>query len=135
MKEKYFEINESGNNIRCKLYFTDPKAIKRVIVCAHGFSGHKDNKSTEKLAERILSKKKDVSLISFNWPCHGDDVKKKLTLIDSIDYLDSVIAYAKKEYKTDEIYFYGIALAAGCALNILTIRAAPLRRLFSEAPQ
>ena len=42
MKNKYFNINEKGHSVRCKLYFNDLRAIKRVVICLHGFTGHMD---------------------------------------------------------------------------------------------
>ena len=80
MQEKYFNINTAGNSIRCKLYFADLKAVKRVVLCVHGFTGHKDNKAVERFADYVLKKHRDVAVIIYNAPCHGDDVKKKLTL-------------------------------------------------------
>ena len=81
MQEKYFNINTAGNSIRCKLYFADLKAVKRVVLCVHGFTGHKDNKAVERFADYVLKKHRDVAVIIYNAPCHGDDVKKKLTLL------------------------------------------------------
>ena len=61
MQEKYFNINTAGNSIRCKLYFADLKAVKRVVLCVHGFTGHKDNKAVERFADYVLKKHRDVA--------------------------------------------------------------------------
>ena len=73
---KYFEINGQGHNIRCKLYYQGSGAAKRTVIFCTGFAGHKDNRAAEGFAEKLLSKHKDVNMVVFNWPAHGDDVKK-----------------------------------------------------------
>ena len=73
MISKYFEINEQGNNIRCKLYCGEKGAHDRAVIFCPGFAGHKDNSAANKFAEKLLSKK-DAMVVVFNWPSHGDDV-------------------------------------------------------------
>ena len=84
--EKFFEINSSRQNIRCKLYFNKKADIEKVVLFGHGFAGHKDNSAAQKFADRILTKNKGIAVLVFNLPCHGDDVKKKLVLQDCITY-------------------------------------------------
>ena len=74
MTTKYFCINAEKHSIHCKIYLDDPKAIGTVVVFGHGFGGHKDNRAAEKFAARVLEKNKGAAVITFNWPCHGDDV-------------------------------------------------------------
>ena len=50
----YFEINREGHNIRCRLYSTDSHTISSLIVFCHGFGGHKDNRTAEEFAERVV---------------------------------------------------------------------------------
>lgn len=64
--ERYFEINKNGCNIRCKMYFADAYNIQKVVVFGHGFGGHKDNRAAEKFAQRVLSTKKGIAVITFN---------------------------------------------------------------------
>ena len=96
--ERYFEINEAGHNVRCKLYCTDPRGIRKAVVFCHGFGGHKDNNAAAKFAERMLSKYKGMALVTFDWPCHGNDVKKKLSLEDCGTYLDLLIRHLQEKY-------------------------------------
>ena len=78
----YFEINREGHNIRCRLYSTDSHTISSLIVFCHGFGGHKDNRTAEKFAERVLTKYKGIGVVCFDWPAHGEDVKKKLHMME-----------------------------------------------------
>ena len=43
--EKYFDINEAGCSVRCKLYADDPRAVRHAVIYGHGFSGHKDTRA------------------------------------------------------------------------------------------
>lgn len=106
MQQKYFNINASGNSIHCKLYYADLKAVKRVVLCIHGFTGHKDNKAVERFADYVLKKHKDTAVIIYNAPCHGDDVKKKLTLADCDAYITLVTAYIRERFKPEQLFVY-----------------------------
>lgn len=53
---KYFDINEQGFSIRCKLYYhKDLHDHRNVVVATYGFGGNKDNKAVEKFAEHICN--------------------------------------------------------------------------------
>ena len=65
--QKYFDINESGYSIRCKLYCNDVHAIKKAVIFGHGFGGHKDNKAAEKFAAKLISKHREFCVVTFNW--------------------------------------------------------------------
>lgn len=131
---RYFEINEQGHNIRCKLYCQDPKAIDRVVIFCHGFGGHKDNAAAEKFAQRLLSKYKRVGMVTFNWPSHGDDVKKKLCLADCSAYLELVTGYIRQKYATDELYCYGTSFGGYLALKYIFEKGNPFRKIALRCP-
>ena len=85
MIDKNFYINESGASIHCKLYCNDMKSVKQIVLYGHGFGGHKDNKAAEKFAKKATAKFKDFGVVTFNLPCHGDDVRKTLILNDCFE--------------------------------------------------
>ena len=97
--EKYFDINESGYSVRCKLYCGNVHDIKRAVIFGHGFGGHMDNKACEKFAHKLISKHKDFCVVAFNWPCHGDDARKNLTLNECDMYLTYVIEYVARRLR------------------------------------
>lgn len=131
---RYFEINESGHNIRCKLYYSDLKAIRRVVIFCHGFGGHKDNGAAEKFAERLTSKYKGAAMVTFNWPCHGDDVKKKLTLSDCFSYLSLVVEHVKQRYQTEDLYCYATSFGGWVTLNYILKNGNPFRKIAMRCP-
>lgn len=132
--EKYFNINESGSSIRCKLYHNDIRSVGRVVVCVHGFSGHKDNKAAEKFAEFVLKKYKDIALITFDLPCHGDDVKKKLTLDDCEMYIKIVTEYAKKRFKVQTLYGYATSFGGYLLLKYIAENSSPFCKIALRCP-
>ena len=132
--ERYFEINELGHNIRCKLYCRDIREIRQVVVFCHGFGGHKDNSAAAKFAERMISKHKYAALVTFNWPCHGDDVKKKLTLDLCISYLDLVVRHVRDRFKTEEIYCYATSFGGYLTMLYLQRMGNPFRRIALRCP-
>lgn len=134
MQHRYFEINESGHNIRCKLYYRDLHDIRRVVIFCHGFGGHKDNGAAEKFAERLLTKTKGSAMVTFNWPCHGDDVKKKLSLEDCGRYLELVTAHVREKYRTEELYAYATSFGGYLTLKYLPEKGNPFRKIALRCP-
>ena len=134
MLKRYFEINENGHNIRCKLYARELHDIHRVVIFCHGFGGHKDNAAAEKFAERMLSKQKGAAMITFNWPCHGDDVKKKLCLADCNAYLELVLSYARRQYQTEELYAYATSFGGYLTLKYIAEHGNPFRKIALRCP-
>ena len=134
MMHRYFEINENGHNVRCKLYYEDLRSIQRVVLFMHGFGGHKDNAAAEKFAQRMLSKYKHCAMVTFNWPSHGDDVKKHLSLTDCTAYLDLVIAHIQQRYQTRELYAYATSFGGYLTLKYIVERGNPFRRIALRCP-
>ena len=130
---RYFEINEGGHNIRCKLYYSDLKSISRCVIFCHGFTGHKDNAAAEKFAQRMLSKYKGCAMVTFNWPCHGDDVKKKLTVTDCETYLDLVIGHVRQRF-ADELYCYATSFGGWMTLKYISEKGSPFRKISLRCP-
>lgn len=131
---RYFEINGSGHNIRCKLYYRDLKDIRRVVIACHGFGSSKENTASDKLAERMTSKYKGCALVTFDWPCHGDDVKKVLRLDDCTAYLRLVIDYVREKYRTEELYGYGTSFGGYLMLKYIAEQGSPFRKIALRCP-
>ena len=120
MTDKLFDINEGGYSIRCKLYCSNPGAVKRAVIFGHGFGGHKDNHAAETFAERVVTKRKGTAVIAFDWPCHGGDARKNLLIEDCDTYLTTVLGYARKRFDTDELYAYGTSFGGYLMLKYLS---------------
>ena len=131
---RYFEINESGHNIRCKIYYQDLKNINRMVIFCHGFGGHKDNAAAEKFANRLISKYKGTAMVTFNWPCHGDDVKKKLCLEDCTTYLDLVIRHVNRQFAPQALYCYATSFGGYLTLRYISQHGNPFRKIALRCP-
>lgn len=132
--EKYFEINESPYNIKCKIYCNDIKAVRRPTVFCHGFGGHKDNKAAARFADRLLSSHKDAALVAFDWPCHGDDVRKRLTLADCGEYLDLVLKYLRTQLDCQDIYGYSTSFGSYLTLKYIVENGSPFKKAALRCP-
>lgn len=132
--ERYFQLNHGGCNVRCKLYCQDPRDVGTAVIFCHGFGGHKDNSAAAKLADRLLSKYKRTALITFNWPCHGDDVRKKLCLEDCMTYLEMVVDYAANTLGAGKLC--ACATSFGCYLTLLYLhrKGNPFRKVLLRCP-
>ncbi len=131
---KYFEINKNGSNIRCKVYAEKGEAIRHAVIFGHGFGGHKDNKAAERYAEHVLKKHKDAAVITFNWPCHGDDVKKKLTLDDCGNYLNLVIGDTREKYPEAKVYAYATSFGGYLFLKYIHDHGSPFEKTALRCP-
>lgn len=133
MISKNFEINKD-NNIRCKIYCNDIHKLDKIVLFFHGFGGHKDNKAAERFATLVTSKEKNTGIITFNWPCHGDDIKKKLNLSDCDAYLESVIDHIRTVICTDNIYAYGTSFGGYLCLKYISEKGNPFKKLAFRCP-
>ncbi len=134
MMEKYFEINQNNQNIRCKLYYDKNRLIEKVVLFGHGFAGHKDNGAAQKFAERLLTKYKGVALLTFDLPCHGDDVKKRMVLQDCMTYIETVIDYIHSEIQTTSIYSYATSFGGYLVLKYIAEHENPFIRIALRSP-
>ena len=134
MKETYFSINEDGLSIRCKLYGTGAREYSRVVIFGHGFGGHKDNRAAEKFAGKLLSKVKDIAVLIYDWPCHGEDAGKKLRLEMCNHYLTLVIRYAKEKLGATELYGNATSFGGYLFLKYIYENANPFAALTLRCP-
>ena len=134
MNVRYFEINERGYNVRCKLYYRDLSNICRAVVFCHGFGGHKDNGAAEKFAQRMLSEYADIAMVAFNWPSHGDDEKKTLCLSDCDGYLAAVLNHVRNVLGAELVYGYATSFGGYLMLKYIHEHGNPFRRVGMRCP-
>ncbi len=132
--EKFFEINKDGQNIRCKLYYKKGEPSKKVVMYCHGFAGHKDNRTAARFAERFLTKYKHIALLTFDLPCHGNDVKKKMVLQDCFLYMELVIGYIREELGAEEIDSLSASFGGYLVLKYISGHGNPFRKIVLRSP-
>lgn len=131
---RYFQVNENGHSIRCKLYCREPKDIGRIVLFCHGFGGHKDNAAAEKFADRLITKYKNVALVTFDLPCHGEDVKKKLVLDHCTDYLHQVTLYLQRTFSPERLYAYATSFGGYLLLSYISQHGSPFCKIALRCP-
>ncbi|MDO4478699.1 MAG: alpha/beta hydrolase [Lachnospiraceae bacterium] len=132
---KYLDINNPGYSIKCKVFCDNFREIEHVVLFAHGFGGHKDNKAAAHFAETMLSKTKKYAMFLFDWPCHGTDVRKKLTLEDCDTYLTMVLDYIRNVMKVEDICLYGTSFGGYLVLKYLHDHGTnPFRKIALRCP-
>ena len=134
MNNKYFDINHEGHSIRCKLYYNHPRDLGRVVVFGHGFGGHKDNKAAERFADTLLSREKDAAVLTFNWPAHGDDVKKHLSLPDCDTYIRLVLDYVRDTLQAEDVCVYATSFGGYLFLKYTAEHGCPARKIALRCP-
>ncbi len=131
---RYFDINKPGYSIKCKLYCEQIRDIEHIVVFLHGFGGHKDNKAAEHFAAAAMSKFKKMAVLAFDWPCHGTDVRKSLTLEDCTTYLTFVLKYIHEELQVEDICAYATSFGAYLTLKYLHEKGNPFRKIAFRGP-
>lgn len=134
MKIKYISFQSDKTNIRCKVYYPDDMKITSMVIYGHGFAGHKDNKAAERLAEKLISKNKGFGLITFDLPCHGEDVKKKISLSECLMYYDVVVNDVKTILKAEKIYSYATSYGGFLTLKYISMHGNPFEKIVLRCP-
>ncbi|MBQ4423068.1 MAG: alpha/beta fold hydrolase [Clostridia bacterium] len=132
--EKYFNINDAGASIRCKLYAADPKDVRALVLYGHGFGGNKDNRAAERLAERLIAKNRGAAVLTFDWPCHGDDVRKSLRLPDCDLYLGTILAWIGRTYPAAVPYACAVSFGGYLILKYVSEHGDPFRKIALRCP-
>lgn len=133
--EKYFDINENGLSIRCKIYYEkDLRGLKNIVIATYGFGGNKDNNAVKTFAERIITKYKGFGVICFDWPCHGKDALDRFMMDTCVRYLDLVIHFAR-EKGAEVLYNYSASMGAYITLRYIHEKNAdPFRKTAFRCP-
>ncbi|MBQ9250354.1 MAG: alpha/beta hydrolase [Oscillospiraceae bacterium] len=142
--EEYFAHRAEGHVIQGKLYCTDRDDIRTVILFGHGFGGHKDNLAAEKFAARVRAQNEHTALVTFNWPCHGDDAALKLRLETCDDYLRLMHAYIQENFGAKEassgvhsppaLYAYANSFGAYLFLKYVSEHSNPFQKIVLRSP-
>lgn len=131
---KRFMIHEGQYNIPCLLYSDGGSAFDRIVICCHGFAGHKGNAAMKRFADYVLPRHKNLAVLCFDWPCHGKDTRKKLKLEDCLAYLDLVIRYADTELAAKDLYLYATSFGGYLALLYIAEHGNPFQKLALRCP-
>ncbi|MCR5611608.1 MAG: lysophospholipase [Clostridiales bacterium] len=130
---KEFSIHDAPNNIRC-LFYGGSGSARHVVIYCHGFAGHKGTRAAARFAEYMLPKYKDMAVLCFDWPCHGEDVRKKLCLSDCSAYLGAVVRYAKETLGAETVDCYATSFGGYLTLKYIYENGDPFRLIALRSP-
>lgn len=133
--EKKFDINRDGLSVRCLYYCgKDAKAVTDIVIATYGFGGNKENHATKKFAERLISKYRHFAVITFDWPCHGEDARNRMILDEFTEYYQMVIDHARSDLGAERIYAYGTSLGGYITLLYLEEKGNPFTKIALRVP-
>lgn len=136
--EKHFDINRGGYSIRSRLIVNDSDKSTRtfddVVIVTHGFGSSKETAGTLHFGEHLTSKYKGFAVIAFDWPCHGMDARKKLTIEECLTYLTLATEYAREEMKAKRIYNYSSSFGGYLTLRYLIEKGNPFTKIALRCP-
>ena len=134
MQSKYFEINKAGLNIKCKSYYTDLSNVRNVVLYGHGFAGHKDNRAAERFAEKAIAKNKEITVVVFDLPAHGSDIKKNLHIEDCREYIRTAVDYINEQYREPKLFSYATSFGGYLVLDFLYTQGNPFTKIALRSP-
>ena len=132
--EKLFTINAEKLSVRCKAYYDEWKTPQTVLLYGHGFGGSKDAAAAEHLAKRILEKNKRVLFLCFDWPCHGEDALKKLSLDACDAYLRLVLEHVEETWAPERLLGCAASFGGYLFLRCIAAHGDPFERLALRCP-
>lgn len=94
--EKVFLLCRGQLTIPCALTVSDDKYPERIVLGVHGFAGSKDDTIQRDLAEEMALF--GAVAIRFDFPAHGENPEKELTLRGCVETLVAVARFAREEY-------------------------------------
>lgn len=133
MKTKAFSIHEPPLNLRCILYSGEAEVRHAVIYC-HGFGGSKATRAAARFSEYMLPKYKDMAVLCFDWPCHGEDVRKKLTLSDCEAYLSAAVRWVNENLRPETLDCYATSFGGYLVLKYGQEHGSPFRLIALRSP-
>ena len=132
--EKDFTINQEKLSIRCRAFYDDWRTPRTVVLFGHGFGGSKASKSLERFARRTLEKNKGILILGFDWPSHGEDALKKLSLEACDSYLRLVLEYIEQTWAPERLLGYATSFGAYLFLRWIRKNGNPFEALALRCP-
>ena len=118
--------------INCKYFYPENK-VEKVLLCLHGFAGDAESSAIAYLAQ-ILGKE-NVLVISFDWPCHGNDKDNNcLALKNCFMYLNIVYEEIKAKYNNIDISVFATSFGAYTLLNYINKFKTDFKNIILRCP-
>ncbi len=131
--EKAFVLEREGRKTPCILLEPDFGAPQRVVLGVHGLCGSRTDKIQCSLAEEMGIF--GAATLRFDFPAHGENPCKTLTLAGCQDTLLDVADYARERYPDLELCIFATGFGAYLTLNVMPeLMAAGRVKLVIQTP-
>ena len=119
------------NNIWSTIYSN--QQANEIVIGVHGFAGDKESSVLIQLAHEL--NKKNIALITFDLPCHGEnDNSKPLSLDECLSSIETIFNYAKTNYPNTPISVFATSFGGYLTLNYLAQHNEKLHKIILRAP-
>lgn len=109
------------------------KQCKKVLIAIHGFAGDCESSTIYTIAQDL--NKNNMSVVTFDLPCHGKDTNvNRLSVKQSLTYLDTIIKYVKSKYINIPISFFATSFGAFLLLNYISKKNEIYDKIILRAP-
>ena len=82
----------------------------------------------------MLDSYDDICVISFDLPCHGKDVRQKLSLNDCMNYYSDMLSYIYKVFNPENIYLNATSFGGYLGLKYISENPNPFRKIVLRCP-
>ena len=134
MEILYFEVTDGARRVPCKAYLAGETAPAKMVLCGHGFGGHRDNRAAETFARRTLAKNPDAAVITFDWPGHGENTGETLSLEACAGTLRLMVTELKDRWPDTELYGYATSFGGYLFLRSIAAEGDPFKRSAFRCP-
>lgn len=88
--------------------------VKNIMIACHGFGSSRVGYTVKELANGL----KDMVVISFDWPAHGDS-DEKLLIKNCMDNYEQVYDYAIRRFPKARVFLFGSSFGGYMTLQFL----------------
>lgn len=99
-----------------KLYYNVPNKPKKIIISIHGFASKKNSFFVNKMMNYFH--KKNIGVVSFDLPGHGEDENKNFDVNLALTYIDNVLKHVREKYNV-KICIVGTSMGGYLACQYL----------------
>ncbi len=118
------------NNIKYKIF--QAKQTKEILLCLHGFAGDKESSVIDAIGSSL--KNSNITTISFDLPCHGEDENRGIFRVEKCqEYLAEVLKEIKS-HTSAPINIFATSFGAYLFLHYLSSSNDKFKNIILRSP-
>ena len=115
-------------------FYDELAAVDHIVLYGNDFAKSMDKSEAERLAAHFQLDKKNTAVITFDWPCHGDDCSKSFQLKDCSRYLMRLSEYIHTRFYPKTFSVYAAGFGANQVLRYIRDHNNPFHRIILRSP-